>query len=142
MAKMKFQIITPERVVYTDEIDQVTINTQDGEITVLPNHIPLVSILKSGEMILKKDNEEKSLAVAGGFLEVRDDNQIIVLADAAEKAEEIDIVRAQEAMRKAEKTMKEARKEDNVDFIALQAALDRALVRLKVGNRYRKIRQK
>jgi F-type H+-transporting ATPase subunit epsilon len=140
MAKIKFQIITPERVVYTDEIDQITVNTEDGEITVLPNHIPLVSILKPGELVIKKSDEEKNLAVSGGFLEVRDDNQIIILADTAEKAEEIDIARAQEAVKRAEKTMQEKRHEADVDFVALQSSLDRALVRLKVGNKYRKIR--
>ncbi|MDD2757864.1 MAG: F0F1 ATP synthase subunit epsilon [Patescibacteria group bacterium] len=137
---LKFQIITPERVVFSDEIDQVTMNTQDGEITVLPHHIPLVSVLKPGELICKKNSEEYPLAVTGGFVEVRPDSSVIILADTAEKAEEIDIARAEEARERALKTMREERKLDSAEYAALQATLDRALIRLKVGNKYRKLK--
>lgn len=137
---IKFQIITPERVVFSDEIDQVTMNTQDGEITVLPHHIPLVSVLKPGELICKKNGQEYPMAVTGGFAEVRSDNSIIILADAAERAEEIDIAGAEAARERALEAMKEERKLDSSEFATLQATLDRALLRLKVGNKYRKIR--
>jgi F-type H+-transporting ATPase subunit epsilon len=64
---MKFQIITPERVVFSDEVDQVSLMTTTGEITILPHHIPLVTVLKPGELRYKKDNEEQAIAVSGGF---------------------------------------------------------------------------
>lgn len=137
---LKFQIITPEKIVFQDEIDQVTLNTADGEITVLPNHVPLVTLLKPGEMICKKNNIEYPHAVTGGFAEIRSDNSVIILADTAEKAEEIDVARAEEARQRAEKLMKEERTMDSQEYAALQATLDRAMIRLKVGNKYRKIK--
>jgi F-type H+-transporting ATPase subunit epsilon len=137
---IKFQIITPERVVFSDEIDQVTLNTNDGEITVLPHHAPLVTTLKPGELICKKGELEYPMAVSGGFAEIRPDNTVIILADTAEKAEEIDVTRAEEAKERALKTMQESRQLDHAEFAALQATLDRAMMRLKVGNKYRKIR--
>ena len=137
---IKFQIITPERVVFADDIDQVTLNTKDGEITVLPHHSSLVTTLKPGEMICKKGDIFYPMAVSGGFAEIRPDNTVIILADTAEKAEGIDIARAEAARERALKTMQEERKLDSAEYAALQATLDRALIRLKVGNRYRKIR--
>lgn len=137
---IKFQIITPERVVFSDEIDQVTLNTRDGEITVLPHHAPLVTALNPGELICKKGESEYPMAVSGGFAEIRPDNTVIILADTAEKAEEIDVTRAEEAKERALKTMQESRQLDHAEFAALQATLDRAMLRLKVGNKYRKIR--
>jgi F-type H+-transporting ATPase subunit epsilon len=70
---MKFQIITPERVVFADEVDQVSLMTTTGEITVMAHHIPLVTVLKPGELRFKKQGEEKSIAVSGGFAEVKSD---------------------------------------------------------------------
>lgn len=137
---IKFQIITPERVVFSDEIDQVTMNTQDGEITVLPHHIPLVTVLKPGELICKKGGHEYPMAVTGGFAEIRPDNSVIILADAAEKAEEIDITEAEAARERAMKTMQEERRLDSAEYATLQATLEKALLRLKVGNKYRKIK--
>lgn len=137
---IKLQIITPERVVFSDEIDQVTLNTKDGEITVLPHHAALVTSLKPGEMICKKGDEIYPMAVSGGFAEIKPDNTVIILADTAEKAEEIDLARAEAAIEKARKTMSEERQLDSAEFATLQASLDRALIRQKVGNKYRKIR--
>lgn len=137
---IKFQIITPERVVFSDEIDQVTLNTRDGEITVLPHHAPLVTSLKPGELICKKGESAYPVAVSGGFAEIKAGDTVIILADTAEKAEEIDVTRAEAAKERALKTMRESRQLDHAEFAALQATLDRAMLRLKVGNKYRKIR--
>ncbi|OGY92124.1 MAG: ATP synthase F1 subunit epsilon [Candidatus Komeilibacteria bacterium RIFCSPLOWO2_02_FULL_48_11] len=137
--KISFKIITPERVIFEDQVDQVSLPTPDGEITVLPDHIPLVSVLQSGELRCKKGNTEYSLAVSGGFCEVRPDNSLSVLADTAERAEEIDIVRAEEAHQRALKLMAEARDKESVDYAALQAKLEKEFARLRVGNRYRKL---
>jgi len=137
---LKFKIATPEKVVYEDEINQVTIPTMSGEITVLPNHIPLVSILQAGELKIVDKDGEHHIAVAGGFLEVRGDNEIIILADNAERAEEIDLERAEEARQQAEKQMQQADAVANVDFARLQAVIDREMNRIKVGKKYKKLK--
>ncbi len=139
MNKINFKIITPERVVFEDQIDQVTMMTQAGEITVLPGHIPLVTVLQSGELRCKKGEEEYALAVSGGFCEVRPDNSLVVLADTAERAEEIDVARATEAHERAEKLMAEARHHEDVDYAALQAKLEKEFARVRVANKYRKL---
>jgi len=139
MKKIIFKIITPEREVFSDEVDQVSLMTIDGEITVMPDHIPLISVLQPSELRYKKDGEESALAISGGFVEVRGDNQLVILADTAEMAEEIDVERAEEAHKRAEQAMEDARLEENVDFVALQAALERSSARIKVAKKYRKL---
>ncbi len=138
--KIKFQIITPERVVFADEIDQVSVMTKDGEITILPNHLPIISVLQIGELRCKKDEKEYSMAVTGGFVEVKPDSSVVILADVAEKAEEINIEEAELARKKALETMKEQRTMDSLEYAALQATLNKALMRLKVGNKYKNIK--
>jgi len=137
--KISFKIITPERVIFEDQVDQVSLPTPDGEITVLPDHIPLVSVLQPGELRCKKGNTEYSLAVSGGFCEVRPDNSLVVLADTAERAEEIDLARAEEAKARAEKLMTEARHHEDVDYAALAAKLEKEFSRVRVANKYRKL---
>ncbi len=140
MEKINFKIITLERVVYEDEIDQVTIPTQAGEITVLARHTPLVSLLKPGELRIKKDGYDVLLSVSTGFVEVRPKSEVVILADTAERAEEIDLERAEEGRRRAEEMLKEKERLDDVQFARLQAQLEKELARLKVGRRYRKLR--
>lgn len=135
--KIHFQIITPERVVYEDEITQATIPTKQGQITILPNHIPLISIINPGELIIKKNNQEVPLFVSGGFVEVRKGNKIVILADSAEKVEEIDEERAEKARERALSLQKE-KFTDEIKFSEAAAALERALVRLKVAKKHRK----
>jgi len=136
---LKFRIVTPERIVFEDEVDQVSMMTREGEVTILPNHIPLVSILQGGELRYKKNDEEKIIAVSGGFAEVRSDNTLTVLADTAEAAHEIDITRAEAAQVKAEKLMQEARNKEDIDFNFIQANLERALNRVKIANKYKRL---
>ena len=138
---MKFKIVTPEKTVSSDEIEQVSLPTPDGEITILPHHIPLVTILKPGELKYKKGGEEFSLAVSGGFVEIRDDGSVVVLADTAEHAAEIDLIRATEAKDKAAKIMTESRHSEHVNFESLETQLEKQLVRLNVGNKYRKLKK-
>lgn len=139
MDKIKFQIITPERVVFSEEVEQVSMMTAMGEITVLPHHLPLVTVLKPGELRYKKNGEEKIIAVSGGFAEVKPDNSLVILADTAEHAEEINLARAEEAKTRAEKLMREDRSKEDVDYVSLQAAVERALTRLKVAQKYKKL---
>lgn len=135
---IKFKIATPEKVIYEDEIFQVSIPTTSGEITVLPNHIPLVSVLQAGELKIKDKDGDHPLAVAGGFVEVRDNNELVILADNAERAEEIDLERAEEARKRAEDEMEKAKSQENVDFAKLQAIIDREMNRIRVGKKYKR----
>ena len=138
--KIKFKIITLERVVYQDEVDAVTIPTTDGEITVLARHTPLVAILKSGRIMVKKDGAQLLLSVSSGFVEIRQDSEVVILADTAERAEEIDIERADEARRRVEEMLKEKEKFDDLTFARMQAQLEKELARIHVGKKYRKLR--
>ncbi|TSC52823.1 MAG: F-type H+-transporting ATPase subunit epsilon [Parcubacteria group bacterium LiPW_39] len=132
---IKFQIVTPERIVLEDNVKQVTVPTQMGEITVLPGHIPLVAVLKPGEIRAKKDGREILMAVSGGFIEVLK-NKVVILADTAEMAEEIDEKRAEEARQRAQK-LKEEKRFDRVEFAALQSQIEKELARLKVARKHR-----
>ncbi len=139
MSLLSFKIITPEKVIFSAEVDQVSLMTTTGEITVLPQHIPLVTVLQPGELRYKKDGQEFPLAVSGGFAEVKADSSLVILADTAEHATEIDLTRAEEARDRAMQTMQTARATDDVSYAALQVALERALNRVKVGNKYRNL---
>lgn len=140
MKTLKLKIATPEKVIYENEINQVSIPTMDGEITVLPDHLPLISVLKAGEMRIKDKEGEQILAVSGGFLEVRGQNEIVILADNAERATEIDIDRAEQARLRAEEMMKQTKAGEDVDFAKLQAMIDREMNRVRVGKKYKKTR--
>ena len=137
---MNFKIVTPERQVFADEVSQVTMMTTMGEITVLPHHIPLVCNLVPGEIKYKKSDEELSIAVSGGFAEVRPDGSVVILADTAEHAHEIDLTRAEAARDRAAKLMAEARDKEDVSYTNLAAQMEKALARLRVGNKYRKLK--
>lgn len=137
---IKFEIATPERKVFEDEVKEVTLPTVDGEITVLPDHSPLVSFLRPGVIVLKKKSGGRDVAfVSGGFVEVLR-NRIIVLADAAERAEELDEAKVEEARRRAEEAMKTARREDIKEFAEISARLERELARERALKKWRNIR--
>jgi F-type H+-transporting ATPase subunit epsilon len=135
MAKLRVEVITAERVVLQEEADMVVAPGIEGQLGILPRHAPLLTTLQVGELRLKKGGEEISLAITGGFLEVQPD-RVIVLADAAERAEEIDIARAEQARRRAQELL-EHRPAD-VDAARAEAALRRSLIRLKIAEKRRK----
>ncbi len=135
MAKTRLEIVTAEGVVFSDDVDVVVAPGVEGQLGILPHHAPLMTMLLPGELLVRQGGEELSMAISGGFLEVRPD-RIIVLADAAERAEEIDIARAEEAKRRAEERLKHPIPE--VDMARAEAALRRSLARLKVGARRRR----
>ncbi len=135
MSSIKLEIVTAERVVYSEEVDVVIAPGIEGQLGILPHHAPLMTTLQMGELRVKKGGEELSLAISGGFLEVRPD-RIIVLADAAERADEIDLARAEEAKRRAQEQL--GRRTPEVDLAQAEAALRRSLARLKVGERRRR----
>jgi F-type H+-transporting ATPase subunit epsilon len=135
MAKTQLEIVTAERVVFSDEVEVVVAPGVEGQLGILPHHAPLMTILLPGELLVRKGGEEFFLAISGGFLEVRPD-RVIVLADAAERVEEIDIARAEEAKRRAEERLTHPTAE--VDMARAEAALRRALARLQVVARRRR----
>jgi F-type H+-transporting ATPase subunit epsilon len=135
MAKTRLEIVTAERVVFSDEVEVVVAPGVEGQLGILPHHAPLMTILLPGELLVRKGGEEFFLAISGGFLEVRPD-RVIVLADAAERVEEIDIARAEEAKRRAEERLTHPAAE--VDMARAEAALRRALTRLQVVARRRR----
>lgn len=136
MNKLKLSVSTPEGDLFKGEIDQVTVNTEMGEITILPNHLPLVSIVQPGELLIKQDKKEIPLAVYGGFLEVKNNNEIILLADAGEKVEEIDEAKAEEARVKAEQILKE--KFNTADYEDAALNLAKELARIRIAKKYKK----
>jgi F-type H+-transporting ATPase subunit epsilon len=136
---IKLDIVTAERVVFSEDVDVVLAPGVEGQLGVLPHHAPLMTILEPGELLVRKGGEEFLMAVSGGFLEVRPD-RIIVLADTAERAEEIDIARAEEAKQRAKRWLKEGI--PDVDRARAEAALRRALVRLGAVERIRRRRRR
>jgi F-type H+-transporting ATPase subunit epsilon len=103
---IKFKIVTPERILLETEVDSVTLPTRMGEITVLKDHVPMVSSLSAGEVKYKIAGSESFFAVSGGFIEVRKNHEVVVLADTAEFGHEIDEKRAEEAREKARELMR------------------------------------
>ncbi|MBI2913092.1 MAG: F0F1 ATP synthase subunit epsilon [Chloroflexi bacterium] len=133
---LRVDIVTAERVVYSEEgVDRVMVPGVVGELGVLPLHAPLMTMIQPGVLRIVKGDDEIEMAITGGFLEVRQ-NRITILADAAERAEEIDLVRAEEARRLAERSIEERTTE--IDLSRAEAALARALARLKVAERRRR----
>jgi F-type H+-transporting ATPase subunit epsilon len=137
MATFRLELVTAERLVYSDDVNMVIAWGIEGQLGILPCHAPLMTMLQPGEIVVKKNNEESYLAVSGGFLEVRPD-KVIILADACERADEIDVARAQEARRRASELMKAP--PADADLATAEAALRRSMARLKVAERIRRRR--
>ncbi len=133
---IRFKIVTPERILLEKDVESITLPTQTGEITVLKNHIPLVSNLKAGELRFVENGNDNFFAVSGGFVEVREGNEVIVLADTAEFGHEIDPDRAEKARELAQKMMQENYSDDKVSAEAV-ASLEKHLARLKVARKHR-----
>ena len=132
---IRVDIVTAERLVFSEEADIVIVPGVDGEMGILPHHEPIMTMIKPGEVLVRKGADEYSLAVSGGFLEVKPDH-ITILADAAERADEIDIARAEAAKRRAEENLT-GRTAAEVDMANAEAALRRAMIRLKVAEKRR-----
>lgn len=135
--QLNLKIVTPERIVYEDTVDSISLMTETGEVTILPNHVPLVSNLRSGEIRLKKNGEEHHLVASTGFLEVRPGNEVVVLADTAERAEELELEKIEEAKTRAYKILQETRFADHVSFADAAAHLERELARFRVATKHK-----
>lgn len=122
-------VVTPSGPVLEEDYEMIVVKTENGELGVLPGHIPLVAPLDIGAIRLKKNNETHKVAVTGGFMEVRPD-KVTILAPAAELASDIDVARANEAKARAERRLEQ--KQDDTDFQRAELALKRALNRISV----------
>jgi F-type H+-transporting ATPase subunit epsilon len=127
------EIVTPERLAYSDMVDSVVLPGSEGELGVLPHHAPLVSMLGVGELRIRKGGAEESFAIAGGFLQVRPD-KVVVMAETADMASEIDLEKAQDARREAERALEEVSGEP-ADLARARAQLQTALLRIRVAER-------
>jgi len=132
---IKFKIVTPECTVFEDTIDQATLPVAEGEVTILPNHRSYIASLTPGEIMVRKGKEEILLSTSGGFIEFNN-NELVVLADTAERAEEIDLKRAEEAKVRAEKLKEQAVTMDSEEYAAVAAAIQKQAARIRVARKH------
>lgn len=131
---LRCEIITQERKVFDEDVDIVTAPSVEGQMGILPNHVPIVAALDFGELRVRRGTVEETFAIGGGVLQVAH-NRVIVLADSAERAEEIDLARAEQARSRAERLMREGAPKDPAAYAQIEAALRRARVRIEVGRK-------
>jgi F-type H+-transporting ATPase subunit epsilon len=137
---LTLEIVTAERLVIREEdVDMVVAPAAEGEVGILPNHAPLLTVLQIGELRVKKGADEQSIVVAGGFMEVLDD-KVTILADVAERSEEVDVAAAEDARTRAQNALA-SRDQDAADLAAAQAAMRLAALRLRLGGRTRRRRR-
>jgi F-type H+-transporting ATPase subunit epsilon len=137
MATIRLEIVTPEKMVFSEDVDAIQAWGVEGQLGILPHHAPLMTMLQPGDLVIRRGSREELLTISGGFLEVRPD-KVVILADACERAEEIDEARAEEAKRRAQEALKTAATE--VDTAAAVASLRRSLARLKTAEKIRRKR--
>jgi F-type H+-transporting ATPase subunit epsilon len=130
---IRLEIVTPERLVYADDVDAVAVPGVEGELGVLPHHAPLITTLGLGELRIRKAGQEEHFAIIGGFLQVRPD-KVVVMAETADLASEIDLEVAQQARREAERAI-ETGYHEGADLAAARASLQTALLRIRVAER-------
>lgn len=137
MAQIRCEVITAERIVFDEQVEMVVAPGIEGQLGILPHHAPLITALSYGELIIHRTGQEDEyIAIGGGFLEVGPDH-VTIMADSAERADEIDEARAEDARLRAEATMDQKHRED-VDLARAEAALRRSMIRLKVARRKRR----
>lgn len=132
MSQFVLEIVTPERKVFSEQVDMIVVKGMDGELGILPNHIPMVTPLKIAPMKIKQGNREQTVAVHGGFMEVGKE-KVVILAESAELPEDIDVERAKAAKERAEERLRS--KQQEIDFRRAEMALQRAMNRLGVAGR-------
>jgi F-type H+-transporting ATPase subunit epsilon len=134
MGSLFLEIVTPERVLVSQEVDMVVAPGTEGEFGVLPGHVLFLSGIVPGELRYTSGSQKESMAVTTGFAEVSND-KVSVLVDAAEKAEDIDVERARDAMKRAKERLGKERATEDIDFLRAENALKRAIARLKVAEK-------
>jgi F-type H+-transporting ATPase subunit epsilon len=137
MSPLRCQVLTPERSVFEGTVDMVVAPGTEGQMGILPNHAPLMTALTYGELIIHRANQEDEfIAIGGGFMEAGPDH-VTILADSAERAEEINIARAEEAQRRAQETMSQKRM-SGADLASAEAKLRHSAIRIKVARHKRR----
>lgn len=131
-------LITPERQVFSDDVDYIAAPTLDGSIGILPNHAPLLTQLGLGDLSLKKGDNVSHVAITGGFLEVQKGSHVSIFAETAELAEEIDLERARLELERVKNELKNDQQNEKFDYAAAEAALARAILRIKIAENRRK----
>lgn len=139
MSLLQFKLITPEKVVFEKKVSQVTLPTMDGEITILPGHIPLVAELVPGVAMLKEHNQSEDVAVSGGFIQVDSTGNVTVLADTAERGEDLNLKDIEQAKSRAEQVMRESARGNDEAFARAAAELERELARYRVARKYKAV---
>ncbi len=139
--QLKLKIVTPERLILEEMVDQVTLPTTEGEITVLPDHVPLIAGLSSGDVIAVANGEYVPMAIVEGFVEVKKNKEgtteMAVLADFAETIAEITEDKIIQAKARAEELKKKLENKEHVDFEHFEAELERSLTRVKIADKWR-----
>jgi F-type H+-transporting ATPase subunit epsilon len=133
---MKLEIVTAERQVFSGDVTTIIAEGTEGQMTVLPKHAPLITMLAPGEIVIRKDGDEQYMVISGGFMEVMPE-KVIVLADACERSDEIDLERAAAAKQRAEERLKSLT--PDIDQSRAEAALRRSLARLRVAEKRRRM---
>lgn len=131
MSTFLLEIVTPDRVVYSEQVNSVTVRGVEGELGIFPGHIPFVTPLQIAPVYVKIGNERTPFAVQGGFVEVRKD-KVVILAESAERASEIDRERAEAAKERAQARLNAKGRQDEIDHRRAELALQRAMNRIKV----------
>jgi len=134
-SRIKFKIVTPEKTLFEQEIDQITLPVSDGQVTILPGHRSYIASLKPGEIMFKVAGAETMMATSGGFIEFNG-NELVVLADTAESAGEIDLKRAQEAVKRAQDLKKEKVTMNELEYARVAAAIEREAARIRVAKKH------
>ena len=138
--KLKLKIVTPEKLILEEEVDSVTLPSTEGEITILPDHIPLVVGLSSGDIVASSDGEQIPMAVVGGFVEINkidNETNVAILADFAEHVNSYTEEEIEKAKKKAEELRKQAENNEIVDFEHFESELERSLTRVKIAEKWR-----
>jgi F-type H+-transporting ATPase subunit epsilon len=139
--QLKLKIVTPEKLILEEMVDQVTLPTTEGEVTILPDHIPLISGLASGDVVALTNGEHVPMAVVGGFVEIKQGKEgiteVAVLADFAEHVSTLSDEKITESKTRAEELKKQMENKDHVDFEHFEAELERSLTRVKIADKWR-----
>ena len=138
--KLQLKIVTPEKLILEELVDQVTLPTIEGEITILADHIPLISALSSGDIVAVKDGEYIPMAVVGGFVELKKENDlttVVILADFAEHLVNITDAEIEKAKARAAELKKQAENNEVIDFEHFESELERSLTRVKIADKWR-----
>jgi len=138
--QLKLKIVTPEKLILEEQVDQVTIPTTEGELTILPNHIAMIASLSSGDIVAHSSGEEIPMAVSGGFIEVKQiegETEVAILADFAEHIVDITEEVIKKAHLRAEELKKQAENKEVVDFEHFESELEKNLTRIKIADKWR-----